>query len=140
MGSPSAKLTSEQRVLYARQISLPEIGEAGQRALCSTSVRLAQHSDTEHGDDAALTAYLERAGLAVSEGAADAIERAPSLPPRRTLAQLAGREELAVAASYLCASFEGVETIKAALDLGTPALLSASLTLSASPASRDPAP
>jgi len=121
-------LSTEQRVLFARQISLAEIGEQGQQALCGLAVRIGALPD----DDAAGTlfrAYLTRAGLEVLEEDAATqrvvLEPGRALPSPERIAQLAGRPELEVAASFLCASFEATETLKLALGLGTGAALPA---------------
>jgi hypothetical protein len=142
-----AKLSAVERVLYARQISLAEIGEAGQARLCKLAVRVPPPQRTEHVESTepeaaeTLALYLARAGLLVLPQAAAALEREviahePERLPSAGIAALAGRPELEVAAAHLHASFEAVETIKAALRLGSRARLSASLRLCSAPSTQ----
>jgi len=96
------RLAREARARFARQVSLPEIGEQGQLRLSQTHVRTASP----------VTAlYLERAGLLVS---AAAHREVPSFE--------VGADEPALreAAEYLNGALSAVEAIKSALEIGTP--------------------
>jgi len=97
-------LSPEDRRRHARQLLLPEIGEAGQRALLDARV-------SAGSDVAAL--YLERAGLQVARGA-----EAPAAT---------ATPELAEAARFLAGAFEAVETIKRVVGVGQPGRLDVSL-------------
>lgn len=96
---------------YARHVSLPEIGEAGQARLSAARVVL-------RGDPRAAAiarVYLERAGVSVSDGdtgEGDLVE----------LAEVrAGRPELEAAARFLAGAWTAVEAIKATVGAGRPA-------------------
>jgi hypothetical protein len=94
-------LSRDARARFARQISLPEIGEPGQLRLGETRVRC--------GDPVAAL-YLERAGLDVID--------APDQVPR--LHVQAGEPALHEAAAFLSGALTAVEAIKTALGAGTP--------------------
>lgn len=94
-------LARDARARFARQISLPEIGEQGQLRLGETRVRC--------GDPTAAL-YLERAGLDVLEAA----DEAPRLHVQ------AGDPVLHEAAVFLSGALTAVEAIKVALGAGTP--------------------
>ena len=80
------------RARFARQLSLPEVGERGQRALCASRVRV-------EGDLRAVeaaTRYLERAGCSVADdGEPVTVSDAPEI------ARIAGRPELEEAAAWI---------------------------------------
>jgi hypothetical protein len=103
-------LSRDARARFARQISLPEIGEQGQLRLGETRVRC--------GDPVAAM-YLERAGLDV----VDAPNEGPSLHVQ------AGEPALQQAAAFLSGALSAVEVIKAALGVGTPLRLPDSFQL-----------
>jgi hypothetical protein len=104
-------LSREARARYARQISLPEIGEQGQLRLSQTRVQC----------ESAVTAmYLERAGVEVASG--------PGTGP--VFDVQAGDPALAEAAAFLSGALGAVEAIKTALGIGTPLELPESLRLS----------
>ena len=104
---PAAALDKRARVRFARQISLPEIGEAGQARLLASSVACGA---SEAGAVAAL--YLERAGLHVvrEASAPDAAE----LPAASEgfLRSLPSDARLAHAHAWLRGSLIAVEAIK----------------------------
>jgi hypothetical protein len=103
-------LSRDARARFARQISLPEIGEQGQLRLAETRVRC--------GNPVAAL-YLERAGLDV----VDAPNEAPALHVQ------AGDPALHEAAAFLSGALAAVEAIKTALGAGTPLQLPQSLQL-----------
>jgi hypothetical protein len=92
-------LSREDRVRYARQISLPEIGEAGQLRLAQTRVQ-SSHPVT--------SLYLERAGLEV-------IDSPSAVLP---ISVEAGHPALHEAAELLRGALGAVEALKAALGIG----------------------
>lgn len=105
-------LDDRQRTLYARHLLLPEIGAAGQAALCAAVV-----SVRGGADPVALAAardYLERAGVQVVEDAGAAVEL--SLPTTSDLARVpaVAREAAAMAAG----AFAAVEAIKRIVGTG----------------------
>ena len=102
-------LSRDARVRYARQISLPEIGEAGQLRLSQTRVQ---------SGSAVASMYLERAGLDVVDAR---VEPAIEIEP--------GDPALHEAAVFLSGALSAVEAIKAALGVGTPLSLPDSFAL-----------
>lgn len=99
-----SELSREDRVRYARQISLPEIGEAGQ-------LRLAQARIESRHPVAAM--YLERAGVGVvaAAGAGSSMHVEP------------GEPALSEAAAFLSGALSAVEAIKDALGVGAALVL-----------------
>lgn len=107
-------LSRDDRLRYARQISLPEIGEAGQLRLSQARV-MSSHP--------VASTYLERAGVEVSDG------------PAPALTVHAGDAALAEAASFLSGALTAVEALKRALGTGTPLELPDSFSLTPDSAS-----
>jgi hypothetical protein len=115
-------LAATDKKLYARQVLLTEIGEAGQARLLQAGVGLPAGADARAAAVAA--DYLQRAGMQVDpEGAPIALLGSDAL------GALAGRGELDEAAAALCGAFAAVEAIKHVLDLGQRATLPATLAL-----------
>ncbi len=102
-------LSREERRRYARQLLLPDIGEAGQRAL------LDAHARTE-SEVAAL--YLTRAGVALGDAG---VEARAQIPP-------SGDPALAEAERFLEGAFGAVEAIKAIVGVGRAGELDRPLT------------
>lgn len=100
-------LSPDDRRRYARQVLLPEIGEAGQRALLDGRAR------TE-SEIAAL--YLRRAGVTLGDGGVDV-----TVAPRPSAPALAEAER------FLAGAFGAVEAIKAIVGIGEPGALSCAL-------------
>ncbi len=145
MPGKSTSLSAQERVRYARQISLSEIGVPGQARLRASVVRVETLASSKRGkggnraaskaDSASVAAlYLERAGVTVErsselfgERAADAV-----VPIESSVALLAraGDERLLHAAAWLNGSFAAVETLKAFVGAGRSAHLPSSLVLS----------
>jgi hypothetical protein len=117
------------RRLYARQLLLPEIGEAGQRALCES--RLQPTGDAVADD------YLRRAGVGLSpEGpplARDVEARVPAVEA------LTADDGLREAARALRGALVAVEALKTLLGVGAPLRWPDGLTLDA-PAEGGPSP
>ena len=67
MATPA--LSRDARVRYARQISLPEIGERGQARLMHAKVAI----ESEAGSARTARAYLERAGVGIERAASQTI-------------------------------------------------------------------
>ena len=112
-------LTRQDRVRYARQLSLPEIGEAGQLRLMQTQVALPLSAAGEQSSDAVAALYLERAGLSVVDG-----------PAQITLIEVpSAHSALQEAAAFLSGALTAAEAIKAALGVGTKLLLPDSFAL-----------
>jgi len=119
MAAPT--LDREARMRYARQISLPEIGEQGQLRLMHAKVAIAS------GAVSARTAvlYLERAGVGLER---DASHMIASASPAHVAAR-AGDPSLEEAAAFLIGALDAVEAIKAVLGVGAPLCLPETLTL-----------
>jgi hypothetical protein len=114
-------LTAEQRRRYARQVSLAEIGEAGQERLCDARFRLPPDADPRAAEVA--RGYLVRAGLAEAPTGV-ASEHAPvhvSLPGSEQVRQRAGAVFLEPPTAALEGALAAVEALKSALGVGTPA-------------------
>lgn len=94
-------LDREARARYARQISLPEIGEQGQLRLSQTRVRC---------QSAVTATYLERAGVEVARGTG----------AEPAIAVEAGDPALREAAAFLSGALTAVEALKSALGAGAP--------------------
>lgn len=106
-------LSREARARFARQISLPEIGEQGQLRLSQARVTC----------QSAVTAmYLERAGVEVA--------RAVGGESAQATAVEAGDPALREAAAFLSGALGAVEALKSALGVGTPLQLPEPLRLS----------
>jgi hypothetical protein len=108
----AAVLSKSARLRFARQISLPEIGEHGQARLLASCV-LRGTSEA----DAVAELYLERAGLHVSSNDTGVVTL--SAPPSATedfLRSLPGDARLAHAHAWLLGSLSAVETIKSVLN------------------------
>lgn len=103
-------LTEQQIRLYARQVILRELGQAGQARLCASRVTL-----TPGHTPAALVArdYLQRAGVQVVD---DATATAVALAEPAQL-----EPALRACADWLLGAFSAVETIKQLAGVGTPA-------------------
>jgi hypothetical protein len=102
-------LDRQARARYARQLSLAEIGEAGQSRLLAARIALDAHADSRARATAAL--YLERAGVSVvseTDAAHALIEVDPGDPALRE------------AALFLSGALTAVEVIKTVLGAGTP--------------------
>lgn len=112
-------LGDDARRRHARQLLLTEVGEGGQARLCAHEV--AVQGDRRAVEAAAL--YLSRAGVAVRDEAAHALE----VPEPDAVSQLAGREGLGEAAAFIAGAFCAVEEIKRALGVGAPGRLPAVL-------------
>lgn len=80
------------RARFARQLSLPEVGERGQRALGESRARI--EGDSRATD--AATRYLERAGCTVSDDGV--LVRVSSV---EEITRIAGRPELEEAAAWI---------------------------------------
>ena len=119
MAAPT--LSREARVRYARQISLPEIGEQGQLRLMHAAVAIA----SEAGSARTARSYLERAGVRIEQDAEHTIAGAS---PDHVAAR-AGDPSLEEAAAFLIGALDAVEAIKAVLGVGTPLALAETLTL-----------
>jgi hypothetical protein len=130
--SPSAR----QKRRYARQLLLPEIGDAGQLRLCATRLRIAGGADARAA--AIATEYLQRAGIDIAAGDGDQAPGRDDAPagevalagPAQVRA-LAGCAELEEAAATLAGAFAAVEAIKATLAIGRPGSLPAAFVLNA---------
>jgi hypothetical protein len=140
-------LSADDRMRYARQVALDEIGVAGQARLRGARVRVslraelgyaassteAQSSEAQSSEVAAL--YLERAGVHVQRAAASG--PAQEAPPdaviadhsKAVLGAHAGDPRLEHAAAWLLGSFDAVETIKVILGVGVAARLPEGLVL-----------
>jgi hypothetical protein len=101
------------RVRFARQISLPEIGEAGQARLLASSV-VCGASEAE----AVAALYLERAGVSVGRAASGGGAQLAALPAGgdELARSLADDPRLAHASAWLRGSLIAVETIKRVLN------------------------
>jgi hypothetical protein len=115
-------LAELDRVRYARQLLLPEIGSKGQERLCAAQVRV---SEGDPGAGAVALEYLGRAGVSFAQEG----EHVLALPDTSAVVDLAGAPELLEAARALSGALAAVETIKAILELGKP-LAKASFHLS----------
>lgn len=109
---------------FARQISLAEVGAAGQARLCAHVVRV--EGDPRAAEVAAT--YLARAGVRIAresdDGSVDAgSARRLHVGSEADVAALAGRAELEVAAAFLAGAFAAVEEIKRTLEVGRPGTL-----------------
>ncbi len=120
-------LSAHQRVAFARQLLLPEIGPEGQQRLCQASARI-----DGPGSDLA-NEYLTRAGVQRSESITT------SLDPRDAR-QLTQDPALASAATSLVAAFAAVEAIKVALGRERAPFPSTYQLLSPSPQPPGPSP
>ena len=117
-------LSSAQKRRYARHLLLAEIGEAGQERLCAARVRVPDAADARAM--AVARAYLERAGLELSDGF-DARGVEPG--DVKAVQALAGRPELEPAAAALLGAFAAVEAIKQVIGAGEPGALPPALSL-----------
>src|SRR5690349_5792156 len=111
-------LDRQARARYARHLSLPEIGEAGQSRLLAARIALDEHGGASARATAAL--YLERAGARVVGGSEEA---------RALIAIDPGDPALAEAASFLSGALTAVEVIKSVLRVGTPVPSTATIRL-----------
>ena len=109
-------LNDVQKSLYARQILLSEIGQAGQAQLCAAALSIPPGADARAGAVAA--EYLRRAGVQVTS-------QAPPLTAAGTaeVEALAGEPLLAECAAWLAGSWAAVEAIKACTGAGQAARL-----------------
>lgn len=131
-------LSVADRQRFARHLLLAEVGEAGQERLCAAAVQLS--GDTDPRVTAVARDYLERAGIAVTDGAGSAAQSSPS--PALTSADVhafAGDSALEPAAAAVLGALHAVETIKRELALGAPLQLTAGLQLASGGAAMEPA-
>lgn len=106
-------LTEQQLRLYARQVILRELGQAGQAQLCAAQVALAEPA-TPAGE---VTAdYLRRAGMQVI-----AAPTGLALPSAAQIEELAGEPALQACAEWLVGAWTAVEAIKQCVGVGSPA-------------------
>jgi hypothetical protein len=106
-------LTEQQLRLYARQVILRELGQAGQAQLCAAEVALAEPSPA--GEIAA--DYLRRAGVQVVTGPALSL----AVPSAAQVDAIAGEPALQACAEWLAGAWTAVETIKQCVGVGSPA-------------------
>jgi sulfur-carrier protein adenylyltransferase/sulfurtransferase len=92
---------------YARHLLLPQVGEAGQRRLLETELRL----EGDAGVVKVAERYLSRAGVRVGEGAIQSVASSDEV------ARVAGDPALEPAARALLGALAAVEAIRAALAL-----------------------
>ena len=104
-------LSSEDRLRYARQISLPEVGEDGQERLLRSSFRRDPQADTTA--EAIAIDYLKRAGLKESDSG-----RALAVATPDAVDRIADEPALREAAATVAGAFAAVEHLKEALGLG----------------------
>jgi hypothetical protein len=105
-------LTEQQIRLYARQVILREIGQAGQARLCAGRVAITDR-DAAQQPGAALVArdYLQRAGVQVAaDGAPVVFAEAAQVEPA-----------LQACADWLHGAWAAVETIKRVAGVGSEA-------------------
>lgn len=108
-------LSARDRTRYARQLLLPQIGEAGQERLLASSVHAAP--DAEPGVLAVARSYLERAGLRVaSEPGAPTL----ALVSADELSRVAGDPALLEAARALTGALAAVAALREAAAFGSP--------------------
>jgi hypothetical protein len=100
---------------HARQLLLPEIGEAGQAQLCAHRVELPPSAASEIA-----VLYLGRAGVHAS--LAESAPMPDALSAER-VRLLAGGSELEPAAAFLAGAFAAVEEIKRVVGAGKPGRL-----------------
>ena len=111
-------LTDRERVLYARQLLLAEVGPAGQARLFAARAEPAS-PDADSGALALARDYLTRAGL--GRHAEQASKSVPiAVPASASIEGLFEHPEHAPVARALVGALCAVETIKTALELGTP--------------------
>ena len=122
-------LTEEQRRLYARQVLLRELGNAGQARLCGSRVALQENGDALASRVA--RDYLERAGLTLARES-DELACAPiAVGTSERVQTLAGAAALHDCAAWLLGAFTAVESIKRCLEVGQAAQLDPELVLQA---------
>ena len=92
---------------FARHLLLPQIGEAGQRRLLETELRL----EGDAGVVKVAESYLSRAGVRIGEGAVQ------SVASSEQVARVAGDAALEPAARALLGALAAVEAIRATLAL-----------------------
>jgi transposase len=109
-------LTEQQVRLYARQVILRELGQAGQARLCAG--RVAIHAASAPEVAAVAGDYLQRAGLQV---VVDATEHTLPLPDAAQVAATAGEPALLACAAWLHGAWAAVEAIKQCAEVGSPA-------------------
>lgn len=112
-------LSDAQKRLYARQITLAEIGAEGQAQLCAVELAIDAGADPRAAEVA--REYLSRAGVQLREQATQVVPVADQPSVRA----LAGEPELEACAAWLAGSFAAVEAIKTVTGIGTPAQLTA---------------
>jgi len=122
-------LSPRERVLYARHLLLPEIGNAGQECLCAHWVSVP--SDADEAAASVASDYLERAGVTVTRGAPGDAGNVIDVPGTAAIEALSGSRALMHAASALRGAFAATEVIKRALGQGTAAEFPTLLCLSA---------
>jgi hypothetical protein len=112
-------VTPEDRSRFARHLSLPEIGAAGQAKLSSARVRVAPGTDPRVArwaiDHATrVGARQDEAGRAITDAAATAVR------------ELAGRPELEDAAAFLLGALAALELVRTTTLAGEVAPMSVS--------------
>ena len=110
-------LTEQQIRLYARQVILRELGQAGQARLCASRVAISGPDAAANPEVARVASdYLQRAGLQLVDGSASACVHValPELP-------LTGEPALQACAQWLLGAWAAVETIKQAVEVGSAA-------------------
>lgn len=119
-------LSDAQKRLYARQITLAEIGAEGQAQLCAAELAIGASADARAAEVA--REYLARAGVQLREHARQVV----AIADQASVRALAGDPALEACAAWLAGSFAAVEAIKTVTGVGTPAQLTAT-ALSAEP-------
>ncbi|MFW5925509.1 MAG: hypothetical protein ACOCV4_05035 [Myxococcota bacterium] len=108
--------SDRERRTFARQLLLPEIGEAGQAKLCESRFAVPAGADPQAAEVA--RDYLVRAGVREGAGGVPV-----PLPEPEALRGRAPTPELRGAAAAVAGAFAAVETIKALVGAGRPGAL-----------------
>ncbi len=115
------ELGTEARRRYARQLSLPEIGERGQALLDAHGF----HTDLASQGAEVAADYLRRAGCAERPVDGDLL----AAPDRLAARRFAGDADLLEAAAVVLGAYAAVEHIKQVCGVGEPGQMSPSMTL-----------
>lgn len=118
-------LSDRDRVRYARQLLLPQIGEAGQARLCASRVRPSKTADA--GALAVAESYVGRAGVQISS---DPAIPELALSSAAEVAALAAEPALLEAARALVGALAAVHVIQSLAGLESPSRLPAVLAMS----------